>query len=136
LVAYVAYFFCSMLNSVGFCGIFVDSTVTNRETQSNGRLATRCVATLPKVELRKFNFPILCGNVYFAVFAEVCEACKTGRLLRSSRPTDRLSTAFPFAACREKGTTESFQLRIKCFTLVMPRIRVFFVVPASVSREA
>jgi len=115
-----------MLNSVVFCGIFVDST--NREAQSNGRLAT-----LPKVELRKFNFPILCGNVYSAVFAEVCEACKIGKLLRSSRPTDRLSMAFPSAACHEKRH-DSFHLRIKCFTLVMPRIRVFFVIPASVSR--
>jgi len=110
LVAYIAYFLCSMLNSVVFYGIFVDSTVTNREAQSNGRLAT-----LPKVELRKFNFPILCGNVYFAVFAEVCEACKIGRLLRSSRPTERFSMAFPFAACHEKRHDRKFSLAHQMF---------------------
>lgn len=74
-----------------------DSIVTNREAQSNERLATHCVTTLSKVEVRKFNFLIPRGDAYSAVSVEVHEACKTDELLRSSRPSNRFSTEFPLA---------------------------------------
>jgi hypothetical protein len=38
----------------------------------------RRVASHPKLEVRKFNFPVPRGGAYFAASAEVREACKAG----------------------------------------------------------